>query len=81
MPARLTQEELHALMREQVEAAGGARKWLRLHKLSSFDHVQHMISDGRMATDERVLPVLGFRRVVLFEPIAPLPAAGDAKKY
>lgn len=75
VPERFTEDEVRRHLRDQVAAAGGARKWLRKHKLSGFDHVLHMIEDGRLGTDERLLSVLGFKRVVLYEAVPPAAAS------
>lgn len=65
----LTERELEAILAAQVAEAGGAKKWLRKHKLTGFDHVLHMISNGDAATLDRVIQVLGYRPVRRFERI------------
>jgi|UPI00059F6B34 hypothetical protein len=63
----LTEDELKQALRTAVEAAGGAKKWLRANKITGKDHILHMVSDGRAATLPDILRVLGYRPVTLFE--------------
>lgn len=67
MPELISEREIQARLRFEVKTAGGAKKWLRKHKITGHDHVEHMISDGRAATFPDVMRALGFQRVVLFE--------------
>lgn len=69
MGDRVDEAGLRRLLAERVAAAGGATRWLREHELSGFEAVTHMVADGRLATDERVLPVLGFRRLVVYRAL------------
>lgn len=71
-----TTKEVEEFMRSEVNAAGGARKWLRKNGVTGLEHVMHMVADGRAATLDRVLLVLGFRRVALFESTRPGPDNG-----
>jgi hypothetical protein len=64
-----TEAEVEARLREEVSAAGGAKKWLKKNKVAGCSQVLHMIEDGRGATLGAILPVLGFKRVVRYEPI------------
>ncbi len=71
MSELFTEPQLEAMLREAVEAAGGAKKWCRKNKVFGHDYSLHMITDGRAATLRDVLPVLGFRAVVRYEKIDP----------
>lgn len=62
-----TLEEVKFYMRDEVRAAGGAKKWLRKHKLrNQFDHVLHMVENGDAATSPPILDALGFRRITRY---------------
>ena len=70
MAELFTLEEVERCMREAVRDAGGAKKWLRKKKLGTqYDHVLHMIEDGRAATLTGMLAHVGFERVNMFKPI------------
>lgn len=69
MAELFTGAELQAMLREDVAAAGGAKKWLRKHKVSGCDHILHMVANGDAATLDDILRVLGFTRVVRYEPV------------
>ena len=71
MPELFTEKDLQSLLREDVAEAGGAKKWCRKNNVTGYDYSLHMITDGRAATMQDVLPVLGFRQVVLYEEIPP----------
>jgi hypothetical protein len=71
MAELFTADELTAQLREDVALAGGAKKWLRKNKVLGNDHLLHMVTDGRAATLDDFLRVLGFRKVVRYEPIPP----------
>lgn len=75
MSELFTEKEVQAYMRNEVYAAGGAKKWLKKNNMT-FNHAIHMIENGDAATLDRVLDVLGFRRVTRYEPITN--AATDA---
>jgi hypothetical protein len=64
-----TADEVATYMRHEVDAAGGARKWLRKHRMLSEAHIIHMIEDGTAATIPRFLSELGFRQIVRYEAI------------
>lgn len=68
MPELFTREEVQKVLREAVRDAGGAKKWLRKHKLCQYN--LHMIEDGRGATLPGVLEALGFRKVDRYEEVA-----------
>lgn len=63
------EREVREYLRAEVEAAGGAKKWLKKNKMFGYDHVLHMVANGDAATTPRILEALGFRRVDRFEPI------------
>lgn len=64
-----TQEDLEAVLRGAVALAGGAKKWCRKNKIYGHDHSLHMITNGRGATFDDVMRVLGYRRVYRYEKI------------
>jgi len=61
--------ELEAILRAEVQAAGGAKKWLRKKKVKGFEHILHMVADGRAATLDDMLTVLGYERIVVYKPL------------
>ena len=64
-----TKEDVEKYLREEVSMAGGAKKWLRKHKLGGqFDHILHMVEDGRAATLPAMQHVLKFKTVILYTP-------------
>ena len=69
MSELFTIDELEKHLRDAVAEAGGVKKWIRKHKASGFDHCLHMIENGSAASLDRVLPIIGFRRVTRYEPL------------
>jgi hypothetical protein len=67
-----TAEECEVYFRAEVEAAGGPKKWLRKHRLTGFDSVEHMIASGRLFRDQRIRKVLGFEPVERWRATKPL---------
>jgi hypothetical protein len=65
-----TEAQCERYFREEVAAAGGAKKWLRKNKIHGKDHVLHMIEDGRLFCDFYISKKLGFRRVERWEVVA-----------
>lgn len=76
MAELFTEAEVEKFMREEVADAGGAKTWLRKNKVYGCDHVLHMVTNGSAATLDRILPVLGFKRVIRYEAVTP--ATGSA---
>lgn len=73
----LTDAQLHKMLAAQVAEAGGARKWLRKHKLTSYKHAEHMFDNGDAATLDRVLPILGYKPVRRYQRIVSTPITGE----
>lgn len=69
----ITIDQLEAHLRREVVAAGNAKKWCRKNKVS-MEHALHMVANGSGATLPTVLNALGFRKVVRYERIDPLPS-------
>ncbi len=63
--------ELQAIMKAEVEAAGGPKKWARKHKIYSVDHIPHMVADGRAATSPVCLEALGYDAVTMYRKKGP----------
>lgn len=69
MSELFTQQEIEAHLRDEVREAGGAKKWLKRHKLGSqFDHVLHMVENGSAATLPRIQYALKFKTVIMYAP-------------
>lgn len=60
-----SRSECEEYFREEVRAAGGAKKWLRKHKFSSFEfsHCLHLIENGGLFDNDRIRERLGFQRI------------------
>lgn len=71
MSELFTTKQLEAMLRDAVEAAGGAKKWCLKNNVFGHAYSLHMIADGRAATMRDVLRALGFRAVVRYEKIEP----------
>lgn len=61
----LTAAELKVLLREAVADAGGAKAWLRKHKMIE-SHIHHMFTNGDAATLPNVLRELGYEPVTMY---------------
>lgn len=76
MSELFTHAEVQAHLRYEVEAAGGAAKWMRKNGFGHKKYIQHMFANGDAATLPDVLLHLGFKRVERFMPIV---AKAEAK--
>lgn len=67
-----TEKEVEEYLRQEVQEAGGAAKWLKKHKMFMFyKHILHMFDNGSAATLPQVLDTLGFVRKTVYEPKTP----------
>lgn len=78
MKERLTGEifsrsECEEYFREEVRAAGGAKKWLRKNKFPSFrfSHCLHMIENGGLFNDPEIRAKLGFQPIERWMALPP----------
>lgn len=62
-----TEAELERVLRDEVEEAGGAKKWLRKKKMLSYGDIDYMVANGQAATLPAFLNALGFRAVTCYE--------------
>lgn len=69
MSELLTKAELEKLFSDEVEKAGGAKKWLKKHGLEYYRHSLHMIANGSGATLSGIPDALGYRAVTRYERI------------
>lgn len=64
-----TREQCQSHLREEVQKAGGAKKWLRKNKVFGLDHVPHLIENGSYFHHPDVLRVLGFKQAERWEAV------------
>jgi hypothetical protein len=67
MSELFTIDEIEKLLREEVVAAGGAKKWCVKNNVS-MGHALHMVENGTAASLPRVLDVLGLEKVTRYMP-------------
>jgi patatin-like phospholipase/acyl hydrolase len=72
-----TRAECEKHFREEVAAAGGAKKWLRKNHVIGMDHVHHMIDGGTYFDNPQVLQALGLKRVERWEAVEAGVAGGE----
>lgn len=65
MTGLLTQKDIEQRLREEVKAAGGAKKWCRKNNVS-MNHALHMVENGSAATLDKILDVLGLEKVTRY---------------
>jgi hypothetical protein len=66
----LTPQDLKAILKAAVEAAGGAKKWSKKNGVS-MDYALHMLANGDAATLPNVLRAIGYEPVTRYRKAAP----------